>query len=109
MRKIIVTGSAGLIGSETVNHFAQEGYRVIGIDNDMRSRFFVLGFDADDHRDSSSTVAITNITIRYPGLNGVMDYQGTALHCRGCASRRSLRMIGGPRSTYDFTVMRTAP
>jgi CDP-paratose 2-epimerase len=40
MRKIIVTGSAGLIGSETVKHFAAEGYRVIGIDNDMRSRFF---------------------------------------------------------------------
>ena len=40
MRKIIVTGSAGLIGSETVKHFASDGYRVIGIDNDMRSRFF---------------------------------------------------------------------
>jgi CDP-paratose 2-epimerase len=40
MRKIIVTGSAGLIGSETVRHFAGEGYGVIGIDNDMRSRFF---------------------------------------------------------------------
>lgn len=40
MRKIIVTGSAGLIGSETVKHFAAESYRVIGIDNDMRSRFF---------------------------------------------------------------------
>src|ERR1043165_1741016 len=40
MRKIIVTGSAGLIGSESVRHFAAEGYRVIGIDNDMRSQFF---------------------------------------------------------------------
>src|SRR3984893_10182464 len=40
MRKIIVTGSAGLIGSESVRHFAAEGYGVIGIDNDMRSRFF---------------------------------------------------------------------
>jgi len=40
MRSIIVTGSAGLIGSETVKHFAKEGYRVCGIDNDMRSRFF---------------------------------------------------------------------
>jgi CDP-paratose 2-epimerase len=40
MRSIIVTGSAGLIGSETVKHFANEGYRVVGIDNDMRSRFF---------------------------------------------------------------------
>jgi CDP-paratose 2-epimerase len=40
MRKIIVTGSAGLIGSETVKHFASEGHGVVGIDNDMRSRFF---------------------------------------------------------------------
>ncbi len=37
---IIVTGSAGLIGSETVKHFANEGRHVVGIDNDMRSRFF---------------------------------------------------------------------
>ena len=37
---IVVTGSAGLIGSETVKHFAKEGQRVVGIDNDMRSRFF---------------------------------------------------------------------
>lgn len=40
MRKVIVTGSAGLIGSETVRHFAKEGYGTVGIDNDMRSRFF---------------------------------------------------------------------
>ena len=39
-RTIIVSGSAGLIGSETVKHFAKEGMRVIGIDNDMRSQFF---------------------------------------------------------------------
>ena len=37
---IIVTGSAGLIGSETVKHFATEGRHIVGIDNDMRSRFF---------------------------------------------------------------------
>src|SRR2546421_6694283 len=40
MQKIIVTGSAGLIGSESARHFATEGYRVVGIDNDMRSQFF---------------------------------------------------------------------
>ena len=40
MRSVIVTGSAGLIGSETVKRFAQEGLRVIGIDNDMRAEFF---------------------------------------------------------------------
>src|SRR3712207_6793554 len=37
---IIVTGSAGLIGSETVKHFAAERRCIVGIDNDMRSRFF---------------------------------------------------------------------
>ena len=40
MRAIIVTGSAGLIGSETVKRFAKEGAHVVGIDNDMRARFF---------------------------------------------------------------------
>ncbi len=40
MRTIVVTGSAGLIGSETVQHFAGEGARIIGIDNDMRAQFF---------------------------------------------------------------------
>ncbi len=39
-KTIIVTGSAGLIGSETVKHFAKEGQRIVGMDNDMRSRFF---------------------------------------------------------------------
>ena len=40
MRTIIVTGSAGLIGSETVKRFAKDGARIIGIDNDMRAQFF---------------------------------------------------------------------
>ena len=40
LRTVIVTGSAGLIGSETVKRFAADGFRVVGMDNDMRSRFF---------------------------------------------------------------------
>jgi CDP-paratose 2-epimerase len=36
----IVTGSGGLIGSESVAFLAQQGHRVIGIDNDMRAQFF---------------------------------------------------------------------
>src|SRR5437764_11884846 len=40
MQTVIVTGSSGLIGSETVKRFAQNGLRVVGIDNDMRARFF---------------------------------------------------------------------
>ncbi len=40
MKAILVTGAAGLIGSETVRYFAERDYAVIGIDNDMRSYFF---------------------------------------------------------------------
>src|SRR5205814_3373023 len=40
MQTTIVTGSSGLIGSETAKHFAREGLRVVGIDNDMRAQFF---------------------------------------------------------------------
>jgi CDP-paratose 2-epimerase len=36
----IVTGSAGLVGSEAASFFAHLGMEVIGVDNDMRSRFF---------------------------------------------------------------------
>ncbi len=36
----IVTGSGGLIGSESVTHFVQLGFDVIGIENDMRAQFF---------------------------------------------------------------------
>ena len=36
----IVTGAAGLIGAETVRFFGSRSFRVHGIDNDMRRRFF---------------------------------------------------------------------
>jgi CDP-paratose 2-epimerase len=36
----VVTGSAGLIGSETCTKFHAEGFDIIGIDNDMRAQFF---------------------------------------------------------------------
>lgn len=41
---ILVTGSAGLIGSEAVRFYAKKGYNVVGIDNNMREYFF--GSDA---------------------------------------------------------------
>lgn len=40
MSVAIVTGSAGLIGSQAVRHFAALGLDVVGIDNDMRATFF---------------------------------------------------------------------
>ncbi len=40
MATAIITGSGGLIGSQSVQHFARAGYDVIGLENDMRARFF---------------------------------------------------------------------
>ena len=40
MKIVLVTGSLGLIGSESVKFFCKKGYQVIGIDNDMRAKFF---------------------------------------------------------------------
>jgi CDP-paratose 2-epimerase len=40
MTVAIITGSAGLVGSEAARHFAEIGFDVVGIDNDMRAYFF---------------------------------------------------------------------
>jgi CDP-paratose 2-epimerase len=40
MSVAVVTGSAGLIGSEAAKKFHSEGFDVVGIDNDMRAVFF---------------------------------------------------------------------
>lgn len=44
MKTAIVTGSGGLIGSQSVIRLMEEGWKVVGIENDMRSTFF--GADA---------------------------------------------------------------
>ena len=41
MQKVVlITGSAGLIGSESVRFFSRKGFDIVGIDNDSRSYFF---------------------------------------------------------------------
>lgn len=40
MSVVIITGSAGLVGSEAVKFYCQKGYDVIGIDNNYRKEFF---------------------------------------------------------------------
>lgn len=39
-KKVLVTGSTGLVGAEAVDFFAEKGWEVIGIDSNARSNFF---------------------------------------------------------------------
>jgi CDP-paratose 2-epimerase len=40
MKTALITGSAGLIGSESARFFASKNFKIVGIDNDMRKYFF---------------------------------------------------------------------
>ena len=40
MQKLLVTGSSGLIGSEVVSFFCEQGWTIHGLDNNMRADFF---------------------------------------------------------------------
>ena len=71
LRTLIVTGSAGLIGSETVRRFSRDGASVVGIDNDMRAKFF--GAEASTAKIRDDLIANIrgyehhNIDIRHAG------------------------------------------
>lgn len=51
MTTVLVTGSAGLIGSESVRFFCEHGFIVVGIDNNMRQVFFGENASTEWNRD----------------------------------------------------------
>ena len=53
MRIAIVTGSAGLIGSEACKSLDKEGFTVVGVDNDMRAYFFGEEASTESNNDLS--------------------------------------------------------
>jgi len=56
-KKILVTGAGGLIGYETSKFFLENGYQVLGIDNNLREYFFGKGGD--------TTPNVSELTNRY--------------------------------------------
>jgi CDP-paratose 2-epimerase len=65
MSVLLVTGSAGLIGAESVRFFAGHGFDVIGIDNDMRRVFF-----GDEASTASSRHRLENEIKNYRHVDG---------------------------------------
>ena len=39
MSVVLITGSSGLVGSESVDFFCKKGFNVVGIDNNLRNFF----------------------------------------------------------------------
>jgi CDP-paratose 2-epimerase len=50
MAVALITGAAGLIGGEAVRFFADKGFHIVGIDNDMRRMFFGAAASTVWHR-----------------------------------------------------------
>jgi CDP-paratose 2-epimerase len=85
MKTVIITGSAGLIGSEAVRFFHAEGFRVVGIDNDLRKHFFgkegSTAWNLRQLRDEHPNFVNHEVDIRdYEAVRRIFeDARGTAL------------------------------
>ena len=87
MRTAIVTGSGGLVGSESVRALVEAGFRVIGVENDTRAQLFGA---------SASTAPQTRqLVATYPEFSSVAldirDADGVARIFRG--NRREVELV----------------
>src|SRR4051794_12873696 len=64
MATAIITGAGGLVGSESSAFFAEAGFDVVGLENDMRARFF--------GPEASTRPQVESLLARYPDLR-VLD------------------------------------
>jgi CDP-paratose 2-epimerase len=85
MAVILVTGSAGLIGSESVRYFSGQGRTVIGLDNDMRAYFFGDGAStgkmARDLQEQFPRYIHHNTDIRdYTALSAIFSEYQSEIH-----------------------------
>ncbi len=74
MKKLLVTGSSGLIGSEVVDYFCRLGWKVHGVDNNMRADFFGPGGDT---RWNQRRLASMHATFQHHELD-IRDRAGVA-------------------------------
>jgi CDP-paratose 2-epimerase len=60
MKKILITGAGGLIGSEAVDYYCTQGFEVYGIENNQRAIFF--------GPKGSTLSRLSQLTVKYPNF-----------------------------------------
>ena len=96
MKKVLVTGSNGLIGSEVCIHFGKQGYDIHGIDNNQRAVFFGPQGDTRWNLDRlrNATKKFTHHELDIRDRAGMLDFFkkekfDLVVHCaRDAAGRR---------------------
>lgn len=75
MKKLLVTGSSGLIGSEVCAYFSEQGWAIHGIDNNQRAVFFGAQGDTrwNQQRLQSSIKTFVHHELDIRDRQGVLD------------------------------------
>lgn len=98
MPTAIITGSGGLVGSESVAHFVEAGFDVIGIENDMRASFFGL--------EGSTSGTTRRLLERYPGFRSldidIRDAEGVMRVFRDHAADLELVIHAAAQPSHDW-------
>jgi CDP-paratose 2-epimerase len=103
VKTAIVTGSSGLIGSQTVKRLIAEGYYVVGIDNDMRAYFF--GEDAST-KESENKMKSDYGTYFNPLSVDIRDYATLETIFKGLTLDDSeLTIFGKSHEVYDVQII----
>jgi CDP-paratose 2-epimerase len=95
----IVTGSGGLIGSESVRRFVELGYDVIGLENDMRAEFF--GSDASTAHTTETLLRSHGEAFRSLGID-IRDAEGVSRIFAEHASEIELVIHTAAQPSHDW-------
>ena len=105
----IITGSAGLIGAEATRFFVNKGFKVVGIDNDMRKYFFGQEASTDWNRrileETFSEYSHYSVDIRsQKDINRIFAKYGTDIKTVIHAAAQPSHDWAAKEPMTDFTV-----
>jgi CDP-paratose 2-epimerase len=105
----LITGSAGLIGAEATSFFVNKGFKVVGIDNDMRKYFFGQEASTDWNRrileETFSEYSHYSVDIRsQKDINRIFATYGTDIKTVIHAAAQPSHDWAAKEPMTDFTV-----